>query len=190
MMKTPRDLKDDTSQHTNDAAHTRREQTVVPVVEEELDVRKRRVETGSGARVVKTVEAHEEIVDQPVTREEVSVERVAVNRAVDGPVAVRYEGDTMIVPVLEEVLVVEKRLMLKEEIRITRRKTEFSEPQRVLLRSEQAAVERIGDAGLQGTPAMQERSPDEAESVESLLEKKRRQDQELRRQVSFPPPAK
>jgi uncharacterized protein (TIGR02271 family) len=190
MMKTPRDLKDDTSQHTNDAAHTRREQTVVPVVEEELDVRKRRVETGSGARVVKTVEAHEEIVDQPVTREEVSVERVAVNRAVDGPVAVRYEGDTMIVPVLEEVLVVEKRLMLKEEIRITRRKTEFSEPQRVLLRSAQAAVERIGDSGLQGTPAMQDRSPDEAESVESLLEKKRRQDQELRRQVSFPPPAK
>jgi uncharacterized protein (TIGR02271 family) len=189
MMETPRDFEDPTS-HTDDASHTSREQTVIPVVEEELDVRKRRVETGFGARVVKTVEAHEEIVDEPVTREEVSVERVAVNRAVDGPVAVRYEGDTMIVPVLEEVLVVEKRLMLKEEIRITRRKTEFSEPQRVLLRSEQAAVERIGDSGLQGTPAMQDRSPDEAESVESLLEKKRRQDQELRRQVSFPPPAK
>jgi hypothetical protein len=88
------------------------------------------------------------------------------------------------------VLVVEKRLMLKEEIRITRRKTEFSEPQRVLVRSEHAAVERIEDAGLQGTPAMHERSPYEAESAESLLEKKRRQDQELRREVSSPPPAK
>jgi uncharacterized protein (TIGR02271 family) len=190
MMKTPRDLEDDRLQHTNDASHTRREQTVIPVVEEELDVRKRRVETGSGARVVKTVQAREEVVDEPVTREEVSVERVAVNRAVDGPVAVRYEGDTMIVPVLEEVLVVEKRLMLKEEIRITRRKTEFSEPQRVLVRSEHAAVERIEDAGLQGTPAMHERPPYEAESAESLLEKKRREDQELRRQVSSPPPAK
>lgn len=177
-------------QHADDVPHTTREQAVIPVIEEELEVGKRRVETGSGARVVKTVEAREEVVDEPLTREDVSVERVAVNRAVDGPVAVRYEGDTMIVPVLEEVVIVEKRLMLKEEIRITRRKTAFSEPQRVVVRRERAAIERIEDARLQGTPAVQERSPDEAESAESLLEKKRQQDEELRRHVSSPPPAK
>ena len=175
-------------QPADDASHTTYEQAVIPVIEEQLAVGKRRVETGAGARVVKSVDAREEVVDEPLTREDVSVERVAVNRAVDGPVAVRYEGDTMIVPVLEEVLVVEKRLMLKEEIRITRRKTEFREPQRVVVRTEHAAVERIEDERLQGTPAMQEREPHERESAESLIEKKRQQDEELRRHVSSAPP--
>jgi uncharacterized protein (TIGR02271 family) len=115
---------------------------VVPVVAEELEVRKRSVETG-GVRVSKVVHEREEVVDEPLFREEVDVERVAINRAVDGPVATRQEGDVTIVPVLEEVLVVEKRLMLKEELRITRRRVEEHRPQRVSLRTEDATVERI-----------------------------------------------
>ncbi len=115
---------------------------VVPVLEEELEVHKRRVESG-GVRVTKTVHEREELVDQPLLMEEAEVERVPVNRLVDGPVAVRYEGDTMIVPLLEEVLVVEKRLVLKEELRITKRRSETHQPQRVILRSEEAVVERM-----------------------------------------------
>src|SRR5690606_31687528 len=61
-------------------------------------------------------------------------------------VAIRYEGDTMIVPVLEEVLVMQKRLLLEEEVRITRRRSEHRAPQRVMLREEHAEVERFGDA--------------------------------------------
>ncbi|MGE5524061.1 MAG: YsnF/AvaK domain-containing protein [Rhodospirillaceae bacterium] len=170
----------------SDTATAMHEKAVIPVVQEELDVRKRRVETGGGARVVKTVEEREALVDEALLREEVDVERVPVNRAVDAPVAVRYEGDTMIVPVLEEVLVVEKRLMLKEEIRITRRKSEFRQPQRVMLRREHAAVERVEDSTLQGTPAMHPSNRSEAQTAESLLEKKRQQAEELRRQVSSP----
>ncbi|MCA1628121.1 MAG: YsnF/AvaK domain-containing protein, partial [Acidobacteria bacterium] len=61
------------------------------------------------------VREREEIVDELLLKEAVEVERVIINREVDAPVPVRYEGETMIVPVLEEMLVVEKRLVLKEE---------------------------------------------------------------------------
>ncbi len=125
-------------------ASTGGENLVVPVVHEVLDVEKRWVENGR-VRITKVVHQHEEVVDEPLLREEVEVERIAINRAVDGPVAVRHEGDVMIVPVLEEVLVVEKRLMLKEELHIRRRRVEESHPQRIVLRTEEAAVERVKD---------------------------------------------
>lgn len=155
--------------------HAKRKEAVIPVLEEELEVGTRRVETGGGVRVDKTVEEREASIDEPLTKEEVEVERVAVDRAVDGPVAVRYEGDTMIVPVLEEVLVVEKRLVLKEEIRITRRRSEVHAPQRVVLRREHATVERIGEYEPRLTPtgAGSDSSPD------SLLDEKRRHNEEV-----------
>lgn len=115
---------------------------VVPVVAEEIRVRKREVERG-GVRISKTVREQVETVDEPLARDEVSVERVPVNRVVEGPVPVRHVGDTMIVPLLEEVLVVEKRLVLKEELHVKRRRVERREVQQVTLRSEEASVERI-----------------------------------------------
>jgi uncharacterized protein (TIGR02271 family) len=72
----------------------------------------------------------------------VIVERVPVGRVVEAAPQVRSEGDTMVVPVLEEVLVVEKRLMLKEEVRITLRRVAETSQQRVTLRSEEVVVER------------------------------------------------
>ena len=121
------------------------ETVVVPVVAEKLDVRKRVVE-GGGVRITKTVREREEVVDEPLMREEVHVKRVPVGRVVDGPVPVRHVGNTMIVSLLEEVLVVEKRLMLKEELHISKDEVETHRPQRVVLRSEEATVQRVGDA--------------------------------------------
>ena len=83
-------------------------------------------------------------------QEEVEIERVPINRPVEGPVPIRYEGDTMIVPLLEEVVVVEKRLILKEELHVRKRHTTAPKPQKVVLRSEQVEVERLApptDAG-------------------------------------------
>ncbi|MDQ3133688.1 MAG: YsnF/AvaK domain-containing protein [Acidobacteriota bacterium] len=124
----------------------RNETVVVPLVAEELNVRKQQVETGR-VRVVKTVREHEEVIDEPLMQEEINVERVAINRAVDAPPPVRYEGATMVVPLLEEVLVIEKRLMLKEELRITKRMVETHKPQRVTLRREEATIERLDHHG-------------------------------------------
>ena len=83
------------------------------------------------------------MVDEPLLREEVNIERVPVNRVVEGPVQVRREGNTLIVPLLEEVLVVEKRLMLKEELHITKRRFETREPRAVTLRTAEANIERV-----------------------------------------------
>ncbi|HEY0171229.1 MAG TPA: YsnF/AvaK domain-containing protein [Pyrinomonadaceae bacterium] len=117
---------------------------VVPVVAEHLEVQKRMVEAG-GVRIRKTVSEREEVVDEPLMREEVKVRRVPVNKVVEGPVPVRHVGDTMIVSLLEEVMVVEKRLMVKEELHITKEQVESYRPQRVRLRTEEAVVERVED---------------------------------------------
>jgi len=118
-----------------------------PVMEEQLHVDKRLIETGRGIRVHKTVAAREQVLDEPLMREEIVVEHVPVDRMLDDaqtPQA-RYEGDTLIVPILEEVLVVQKKLLLKEEIHITRKQHEVREPQTVSLRYEQVRVERFDE---------------------------------------------
>ena len=114
---------------------------VVPVVEEKISVSKRERETG---RVVVHVTPHlrDETVDMPLAEEHVSVERVPVNEFVTAPVSVRQEGDVTVVPVVEEVLVVEKRLMLREEVRITRRRQTRRHVEHVTLRTEEARVLR------------------------------------------------
>ena len=114
---------------------------LIPLIEEQLEVGKREVERG---RVVvrKRVETREELAEAVLHRDELSVERVALGVPVDAPPPVREEGDVLIVPVLEEQLVVQTRLILKEELRITRhrRAETFREP--VRLRAERAEVVR------------------------------------------------
>lgn len=119
------------------------EELVVPLVDETLKVEKRSVETGR-VRVSTVVETRQEWVEQSLEREEVSVERVPVNRAVDAadPPSVRQEGDVLVIPILEEVI--EKRLVLKEELRIRKRTIVEHVEEPVTLRSERAVIERDG----------------------------------------------
>ncbi len=56
---------------------------VIPVISEKLKVHKRNVETGKGVRVRKTLSEREQIVDQPLVREEVTVERVEINEVIE-----------------------------------------------------------------------------------------------------------
>jgi stress response protein YsnF len=116
-------------------------EAVIPVVEEKISVSKRERETG---RVVVHVTPHlrDETIDVALAEEHVEIERVPRNEFVSGPVAVRQEGDVTVVPVLEEVLVVEKRLMLREEIRLTRRREVRRHVEQVTLRTEEARVLR------------------------------------------------
>lgn len=116
-------------------------EAVIPVVEESLSVSKRERETG---RVVVHVTPHvrEEHVDVELAEEHIEIERVSINEFVPGPVSVRQEGDVTVVPVVEEVLVVEKRLMLREEIRLTRRRQTRRHAEKIPLRAEQARVLR------------------------------------------------
>jgi uncharacterized protein (TIGR02271 family) len=84
----------------------------------------------------------------------VVIERVPINRVVEAPIAARSEEDTLIIPLLEEVLVVEKRLLLKEEVRITKRQVETHMPQRVTLRREEATVEHSNQEGDEHNPSI------------------------------------
>ena len=121
---------------------TESEPLVIPVIHEEVEVGKRKVDTG-GVRIQKSAREEEQTVDVPLVEEHVEVERVPMDRTVEGPLAVRHEGDTIIVPVVEEVLVVQKQLRLVEELHIRKTRTEKRSPQTVVLRKEEATVERL-----------------------------------------------
>jgi uncharacterized protein (TIGR02271 family) len=126
---------------------------VVPVVAEQLAVGTRTVDTGRGVRVHKTVVEQPVTIDERLARDEVEVRHVPVDRivALEEAPANRYEGDTLIVPVLEEVLVVERRVRIKEELHITRIRREEQYQEEVTLKAEQVRVERFDESG---TPPM------------------------------------
>jgi uncharacterized protein (TIGR02271 family) len=114
----------------------------VPLLEERLEVKKRMVTTGK-VRVVTHTETVEEVARAVLDGEEADFQTIELDQPVGGPVPqVRTEDGVIIVPVLEEILVVEKRLILKQEIRITKRRT--SEPVEipVSLRKQRARTER------------------------------------------------
>jgi uncharacterized protein (TIGR02271 family) len=124
-----------------------RVEQVVPLAREEIEVQKRTVERGR-LRVRKTVHNREELVEQPLQHDEITVERIAVNREIDAPLQPRYERDALVIPVIEEVLVTRKQLVLKEEIFIRRRCVESMHQERVTLRSEDVEVERQSKGGV------------------------------------------
>lgn len=116
--------------------------TVIPVIQEEAHVATQATEQGR-VRITKRVQTQEETVDTPLRLEQVQVERLPVEQIVDGPVTMHYEGDTLVIPVMEEVLIVEKRLLLKEEVRVTKYGRETRHQETVTLRTEEVAVERL-----------------------------------------------
>jgi stress response protein YsnF len=77
-----------------------------------------------------------------LSHDDVQVKRVPKNVRLEETPNVRLEGGTTIIPVVEEVLVVEKALMLVEEIHIERRSTSEDLELPVTLRKECASVER------------------------------------------------
>jgi len=116
---------------------------VIPVLKEQLHVEKRLEEAGI-VRISKQLTEHEQTVTIPLLAEEIQVERIAINQLIDSPPpALRYEGETMIIPVIKEVAVVEKRLMLVEELHIVKRQGQKQETQQVKLKEEEVKVERI-----------------------------------------------
>lgn len=114
---------------------------VIPVLRETIRVSKREVETG---RVIvhKTVIERDETVEMLLKRTDISVERIPVNRVVTEAPSSRQDGDTLIIPILEEVVVVEKRLMLKEELHIRKDSSERTVHETVRLRSEEVRIEQ------------------------------------------------
>lgn len=91
----------------------------IPIIEEEAYLHKRAVET-ERVRVRTFMDEEETVVTDELRRQQVEVTRVAIDREVTAAPEIRTEGDVTIVPVLEERLVVEKRLFLVEELHFRR----------------------------------------------------------------------
>jgi len=115
----------------------------IPLTEEVVNVSKREVVTGR-VRIRTLEESTNKLVQQELDTAEVSVTRVPVNRIVDQPPVPRIEGNLTIVPVLEEVLVVEKKLLLKEEIHIHWTLTKETVEHSVTLRKQRAMIDELG----------------------------------------------
>ncbi|MDB5819460.1 MAG: hypothetical protein JWQ11_3100 [Rhizobacter sp.] len=114
---------------------------VVALMQETLEVNRTQQETGAlRVRV---------LVDQSMAQaaNDTAIDAVTSTRVPRGLyVEARREpwndGDVLVVPIYEEVMVCERRLMLKEEVHITRHTTRTSEPLEVPLRRERAVIER------------------------------------------------
>jgi uncharacterized protein (TIGR02271 family) len=141
-------------------------ETIVPLLAEELTVTKQTVDTGR-VQVARVTHHREQLVDEVLASESVEIERIPIGRLVDLMPTVREDGETTVVPIIEEVLVVERRLFLKEEVHIRRVRTTKKHLETVSLRHQEAVVTRLPVEALSGA-----RSAVQSKSQQSNEEEK------------------
>ena len=117
---------------------------VLPLLEETLRVETHPVVTGK-VRVTSVVDHVAEMARLTLAEETMEVTRVPVGREVSAAPATRTEGDVTIIPIMEEVMVVEKRLVLREELHVRRVRTQESVEVPITLRRQRAVVERLSE---------------------------------------------
>jgi stress response protein YsnF len=125
--------------------------SVLQLIEERLKIDKRVVVTGR-VRVRTVTETIEETIAQDMETSSIEVRRVpkdVILEPGETTGGVRTEGPVTIVPVYEEVLVVEKRLLLKEEVHVIRRTSVETVETPIVLRKQRAIVERLEADGLE-----------------------------------------
>jgi uncharacterized protein (TIGR02271 family) len=113
----------------------------LPVIAEELEVLREKVSTGAVRVRIEPMEAQTPVQLESIS-EEVDVERVAVGREVEARVEPWHEGDVLVVPVYEETVVLQRRIVLKEELRLRPRRERRAWEETVPLRRDRAQVER------------------------------------------------
>ena len=116
-------------------------QIVIPLLAEEVSVAKRQIVTGR-VEVATLCREREELVDELLNHEEVEIERTPIGKIVEQAPRIREDGDTITIPVVEEVLVVERRLLLKEEVRVRRVRGAERHQERVTVRKQDVVVTR------------------------------------------------
>jgi stress response protein YsnF len=115
--------------------------STIPLISEELRVEKRSVPTGK-VRVKTVVDTLEQVVQESLKTQRVETTRVEIGKEIDTIPPVRTHGDTTIIPIVEEVLVLEKRLILKEELHVRRVVSNDEVEVPITLRKQRAVVER------------------------------------------------
>jgi uncharacterized protein (TIGR02271 family) len=114
---------------------------VIPLHAEEVSIDREKVPTAT-VRIKVQTNSREQLVDEELRHTRVEIKRIPIGRTVDKPPPVRTEGDTIIIPVMEEIIVVERRLRLKEEIIVQRVGTTGRHQESVLVYEQEAVIER------------------------------------------------
>ncbi|WP_409564883.1 YsnF/AvaK domain-containing protein [Methylobacterium sp. J-026] len=125
------------------------EEVVLPLIEETARIDKQAVETGR-VRVSTRTETVDQVLRESLRSQTVEVTRVPVNRTLsegEVPPVIREENGVTVIPVLEEILVAEKRLVLKEEVHVRRSSADEDVEVPVTLRKQRAVVERVSPDG-------------------------------------------
>jgi uncharacterized protein (TIGR02271 family) len=128
------------------------ETSVIPLVEETVRVEKEEVVTGR-VRVRTITEETDHIVSQDLDTENVEISRIPVNREVAEAPVIRQEGNVTIISLVEEIIVVTKKLVVTEEVHIRRIRSSEHVDTTINLRKQSAVVERSdGDGDSSPTP--------------------------------------
>jgi len=124
----------------------------LPLVEEVVHVAKQEVSAGK-VRVHTVVHTEEKFVRETLEQHTVEVTRIPKNEVIDVVPTVRTENGVVIVPVFEEIVVVETKLVLKEEVHIRTKMSQDTVEFHVPIRKQEAVVERLHT---DGKPVMEE----------------------------------
>jgi uncharacterized protein (TIGR02271 family) len=111
------------------------------LAEEQLHISKRSVETGV-VRIATHVDERTERVREDLLRDDVELSRVSIDREVDAPPPIRQEADVMIIPIVEERMIVTKRWVLVEELHVRKIRSHATSDIPVTLKSTHVSVER------------------------------------------------
>ena len=114
----------------------------IPLFEETVSVSKHVVPT-SKVQISRVTHSQEQLIDELLHHEQIEIERTAVNKPIDTMPSIRQEEDIIVIPVVEEVVRVERSLLLKEEVRIRRIRTTERFQESVTLRKQEAVINRL-----------------------------------------------
>jgi uncharacterized protein (TIGR02271 family) len=117
-------------------------EAVIPLFEEKLAVTKQVVPT-SRVQVSRVTHSHEQLVDELLNHECIEIERIPFDKLVDAMPSIREDGDSIVIPVVDEVVKVERYLILKEEVHVRRVRATERYQESVTLRKQEAVVTRL-----------------------------------------------
>lgn len=134
----------------HDDPHTARDESgaVVQLREEELSARKQQVEAGRVSLGTEVVE-EQQILEVPVTREEVTIERHPVDRRPSSE-PISPTSETLNVPVLEEQVSLDKQAVVYEEVNVGKRAVQEAQRVSDTVRKEVVDVDARGDVNVSG----------------------------------------
>ena len=115
----------------------------IPLPVEEVSVSRREIKRAN-VQIALNTRTREQLIAEELTHFRVEIERFSIDQTVEAVPPIRQEGDITIIPVVEEVVIVERRLVLKEEVRVRRVSTKEQHQETVVLRQQEAVVTREG----------------------------------------------